>query len=95
MYDDARFLRRGPATGGHIPPKYPLQQLSDTPMAIFWGDRDFLTDIDSTLSQLPRAGVVLMKRIEGYEHLDFLWAGRTESGRVWIAVGFILAPWRD
>jgi lysosomal acid lipase/cholesteryl ester hydrolase len=55
----------------HRPQIYPLSQIQ-TPIALFYGGSDKLPNIDYLLSELRT--IVWSKRIDKYEHLDFMWA---------------------
>ena len=74
MYDDfvTDSTRVGPYSN-HAPFVYPLRQI-DTPMAIFYGSKDTLPDMEWLLTELPSDKVVEKTEIANYEHLDFLWA---------------------
>ena len=50
---------------------YPIQQIR-TPIAIFYGGIDYLTDVQWLIAKLPKGSIV--NRIEEYEHLDMMWA---------------------
>lgn len=62
---------------GHLPPAYPLNQIK-TPLVLFEGTADSLQD--PGLQQLP--SLVGKHDIEGYEHLDFMWA-ESVGEKVW------------
>lgn len=69
---------------GHLPPAYPLQQIT-TPIVLFDGSADSLHD--PSLRQLP--SVVAKYTVQGYEHLDFLWA-ESLSRKVWPVIVSLL-----
>jgi lysosomal acid lipase/cholesteryl ester hydrolase len=56
---------------GHITPAFPLNQIK-TPIAIFIGLKDTLPDLKYTLENCKKP--LLVKTVEDYEHLDFIWA---------------------
>lgn len=66
MFDEGPAMKVGT---GHLPPAYPLAQIQ-TPLVLFEGTSDSLCD--SSLKHLP--SLVGRHDIEGYEHLDFMWA---------------------
>ena len=66
MFDESPSMKVGT---GHLPPAYPLNQIK-TPLILFEGTADSLQD--SSLKHLP--ALVKNYTIEGYEHLDFMWA---------------------
>ena len=74
MYDEGPSMQIGV---GHLPPAYPLHQIS-SPIALFDGTADSLQDV--SLRQLP--AVVAKYSVQGYEHLDFLWA-ESVNRKVW------------
>ncbi|KAI9168546.1 cholesterol esterase [Blastocladiella emersonii ATCC 22665] len=55
----------------HVPAHYPLKNIT-TPIALFYGAKDTLSDLPFLLASLPRPVFVL--KVEDYEHLDCLWA---------------------
>lgn len=59
------------ATFGHVVPAFPTRRIN-TPIAIFYGGQDNLSNIQHLLKDLPEP--VLCRRVDKYEHLDFLWA---------------------
>lgn len=69
---------------GHLPPAYPLNQII-TPIVLFDGTADSLHD--PTLRQLP--AIVAKYSVEGYEHLDFLWA-ESVGRKVWPVIVSLL-----
>ncbi|CAG8439281.1 7438_t:CDS:2 [Ambispora leptoticha] len=72
MYDDLPpYSSKGSITHG-----FPTKQIK-TPIAVFYGGSDSLVDIDMLLKQLPKP--VLVKKVEKYEHLDFLWASEVHE----------------
>ncbi|CAJ0627647.1 13436_t:CDS:2 [Entrophospora sp. SA101] len=58
---------------------FPLNQIS-TPLALFYGGRDNLINIEFLMNKLNNnqqgkdSVIVSVNKIENYEHLDFLWA---------------------
>lgn len=75
-----QMFDEGPAfkvSTGHLPPTYPLNQIQ-TPLILFEGTQDSLQD--SSLKRLP--SLAARHEIEGYEHLDFMWA-ESLSLQVW------------
>lgn len=74
MYDEGPSVQVGI---GHLPPAYPLHQIT-TPIALFDGTSDSLQD--ASLRHLP--AVLAKYSVEGYEHLDFLWAESVHR-KVW------------
>lgn len=66
MFDEGPAMK---VSSGHLPPEYPLKQIK-TPLVLFEGTADSLQD--SSLKQLP--SLIGKHFIEGYEHLDFMWA---------------------
>lgn len=66
MFDEGPAMK---VATGHLPPAYPLQQIK-TPLVLFEGTSDSLHD--SSLKHLP--SLIGRHDIEGYEHLDFMWA---------------------
>ena len=51
---------------GYCPSRFPTQQIA-TPIAVFYGGRDSLVDINVLTRQLPKC--VLLKEVKKYEHL--------------------------
>lgn len=74
MFDEGPSMKVGT---GHLPPSYPLHQIK-TPLILFEGTADSLQD--SSLKHLP--ALVKNYTVEGYEHLDFMWADSVGS-KVW------------
>ena len=74
MFDEGPAMK---VASGHLPPAYPLNQIQ-TPLVLFEGTSDSL--YDSSLKRLP--SLTGRHDIEGYEHLDFMWAG-SASEKVW------------
>ena len=66
MFDEGPAMK---VASGHLPPEYPLKQIK-TPLVLFEGTADSLQD--ASLKQLP--SLVGKHFVEGYEHLDFIWA---------------------
>lgn len=56
----------------HLPPKFPIKQIT-TPIAIFYGSDDTLVDFDVLKAELPPL-LAYVKKLHGWEHMDFLWA---------------------
>ncbi len=81
MYDEGPSMEIG---CGHLPPAYPLGQIT-APVALFDGTSDSLHD--TSLRQLP--AVVAKYTVQGYEHLDFLWA-ESLSRKVWPVIVSLL-----
>ncbi|KAF9018470.1 alpha/beta-hydrolase [Hymenopellis radicata] len=52
------------------PARFPTKNIV-TPIVLMYGDQDSLVDIHVMVDQLPKHTVV--RRLEGYEHLDILW----------------------
>ncbi|KAF2860416.1 alpha/beta-hydrolase [Piedraia hortae CBS 480.64] len=52
-------------------PKFPTKNIS-TPIVLVYGGRDSLVNIDIMKRELPSH--TLVRRVDDYEHLDFLWA---------------------
>ncbi|KAL7753319.1 cholesterol esterase [Sorochytrium milnesiophthora] len=70
MYDDAPgFLNAQSMT--HVAPRYPLSNIK-TPIALFYGAADTLSDISFLIADLPKPAFVL--KVMDYEHLDCIWA---------------------
>lgn len=74
MYDEGPSMK---VASGHLPPAYPLHQIK-TPLILFEGTSDSLKD--SSLQHLP--SLIERHTIEGYEHLDFMWAESVDQ-QVW------------
>lgn len=74
MFDESPSMKVGT---GHLPPAYPLKQIK-TPLILFEGTADSLQDL--SLTHLP--ALVKNYTIEGYEHLDFMWADSV-GNKVW------------
>lgn len=74
MFDEGPAMK---VASGHLPPEYPLKQIK-TPLVLFEGTLDSLQD--SSLKHLP--SLVGKHIIEGYEHLDFIWAANV-GDQVW------------
>ncbi|KAJ8318407.1 hypothetical protein KUTeg_003498 [Tegillarca granosa] len=58
-----------------IPPLYHVDQMR-TPVALFTGTNDFLADpidVENLMGKLTNS-IVYHKDIDGWEHLDFIWA---------------------
>ena len=56
------------------PPEYHVGNLT-VPVALFWGDNDFLADprdVERLIPQIPH--LIYNKEIKNFEHLDFIWA---------------------
>eukprot|EP00057_Strongylocentrotus_purpuratus_P023039 XP_011677513.1 PREDICTED: gastric triacylglycerol lipase [Strongylocentrotus purpuratus] len=56
------------------PPEYHVGNLA-VPVALFWGDDDFLADpqdVERLIPQIPH--LIYNKEIKNFEHLDFIWA---------------------
>eukprot|EP00057_Strongylocentrotus_purpuratus_P024765 XP_011679239.1 PREDICTED: gastric triacylglycerol lipase-like [Strongylocentrotus purpuratus] len=56
------------------PPEYHVENLN-VPVALFWGDNDFLADpqdVGRLIPQIPH--LIYNKEIKNFEHLDFIWA---------------------
>ncbi|XP_030835488.1 gastric triacylglycerol lipase [Strongylocentrotus purpuratus] len=56
------------------PPEYHVGNLA-VPVALFWGDNDFLADpqdVERLIPQIPH--LIYNKEIKNFEHLDFIWA---------------------
>lgn len=72
-YDDAYNQSRD-----HVVPAYPTAFNIKTPMAIFHGSADSLSNIEKLSEDVNIKGtnskVVKVLEVAGYEHLDFLWA---------------------
>jgi len=72
FYDDLPTPPRFSAhSQTHVAPPYPTTQIQ-TPIAVFYGGSDTLSDMDVFFNQLPTP--VFTKEVSHYEHLDFLWA---------------------
>ncbi|KAI8052160.1 putative triglyceride lipase-cholesterol esterase [Syncephalis plumigaleata] len=56
---------------GHISLTYPTQRIR-TPIALFYGGCDSLSNIHELLKDLPEP--LCARKIDHFEHLDFLWA---------------------
>ena len=74
MFDEGPAMK---VATGHLPPAYPLTQIQ-TPLILFEGTADSLHD--ASLKRLP--SLAAKHDIEGYEHLDFMWA-ESVSKTVW------------
>ena len=74
MFDEGPAMKLGT---GHLPPAYPLNQIQ-TPLILFEGTADSL--YDASLKKLP--SLAGRHDIDGYEHLDFMWA-ESVSEKVW------------
>ncbi|XP_047362652.1 lipase 3-like isoform X2 [Vespa velutina] len=77
--------------GSTQPPKYNLEKVK-VPVAVFYGENDFLThslDIQKTINKLPN--VIETKKIEyiKFNHIDFLW-GRDAKTLVYNKVVAVL-----
>ncbi|KAJ6257566.1 hypothetical protein Dda_7351 [Drechslerella dactyloides] len=72
MYDDDLQLSMGWGYGRSFykVARFPTRNIS-APVVLVYGGSDSLVDIDVMMRELPRHTVA--KRIEHYEHLDFLW----------------------
>jgi lysosomal acid lipase/cholesteryl ester hydrolase len=57
---------------GHQIPRYPLETIK-TPICVFYGSDDTLCDLEYTRKALGDK-IVSEHRLDGYEHLDFLFA---------------------
>ena len=57
---------------GHVPSRYPLESIC-TPVVVFYGAQDTLCDPAYTRRHLGKR-MVAEHCVEGYEHLDFLFA---------------------
>ncbi|KAI9296939.1 putative triglyceride lipase-cholesterol esterase [Neoconidiobolus thromboides FSU 785] len=72
LYDDLPLpVMESESSRSHVVPGYPTSQIQ-TPLAVFYGEADTLSDMSQLLSQLPAP--IFCKGIKGFEHLDFLWA---------------------
>ncbi|KAK4880454.1 hypothetical protein RN001_008600 [Aquatica leii] len=63
--------------GQSTPPKYDLRQVT-SPVALYYSDNDLLsavTDVDRLSIEL--SNVVVKKMVNGYNHLDYLWAANS------------------
>ncbi|KAK5670802.1 hypothetical protein BDV3_005007 [Batrachochytrium dendrobatidis] len=69
MYDDLPPMMPNGVEGYHIP-RFPTSQIQ-TPIAIIYGGKDTLPDMDYILKNTPMPSYIL--KIEEYEHLQFLW----------------------
>ncbi|KAJ3369005.1 cholesterol esterase [Allomyces arbusculus] len=87
MYDDAPGLL-APHALTHVPASYPLRNIK-TPIALFYGGRDTLSDLGFLLTQLPTPAFVL--KVQEYEHLDCLWASSAHSRLFPAVVGVMRA----
>ncbi|KAJ3006064.1 cholesterol esterase [Thoreauomyces humboldtii] len=70
MYDESPTLLPHSASG-HVVPKFPTEHIQ-TPIALFYGGKDTLADMDWLLSET--ATPVYCLKVDEYEHLCFLWA---------------------
>ena len=61
---------------GHRPQAYPLSQIP-TPIALFYGGSDKLPNMEFLFSELRT--IVFTRKVDEYEHLDFLWAHNADS----------------
>jgi lysosomal acid lipase/cholesteryl ester hydrolase len=61
----------------HLPAKFPTKQIT-TPIALFYGSADTLVDYDILTENLPPK-LAFVKKIQGWEHMDFLWARGLEK----------------
>jgi len=75
---DDNIKNRNPASSykSYVLPSY-LPSRIKCPMAVFYGGRDTVPQMDWLLSQLPEGTFV--HREESYEHLDFVWAKTAPS----------------
>ncbi|XP_054773172.2 gastric triacylglycerol lipase-like [Lytechinus pictus] len=56
------------------PPEYYVGNLT-VPVALFWGENDFLADPQDVEKLIPRIPhLIYNKKIPNFEHLDFIWA---------------------
>lgn len=69
QYDENQNFQKG--YRGTQPQGYPVHQIGCR-MALFYGAADSLTDIQWLLNQIPAD--TPRERIEGYEHMDLIWA---------------------
>lgn len=67
-----RMYNNGRDDLGLVVPRYPLESIT-TPVVVFYGSEDTLCDPQYTRQHLGE-GMVAEHCIEGYEHLDFLFA---------------------
>ncbi|KAI8072907.1 Alpha/Beta hydrolase protein [Gongronella butleri] len=70
-------FKRVSSVTDHVPPKFPTRQIK-APIALFYGGSDSLVNIDVLLGDLPRP-LAYIKKVEQWEHLDFVWANDIES----------------
>ncbi|CAG8517399.1 16208_t:CDS:2 [Funneliformis mosseae] len=71
MFNDSPPYSYTSTSLGYSCQKFPTLQIT-TPIAIFYGGRDSLGDMNMLLKQIPAP--VLVREVLDYEHLDFLWA---------------------
>ena len=78
MYDDNPPVLPTAADShyGHHIPRYPTTGIQ-TPVAIFYGGRDTLPDMDYILGQCSQ--IISLLKIDEYEHLQFLWGRGTDQ----------------
>eukprot|EP01104_Vermistella_antarctica_P013604 TRINITY_DN4148_c0_g1_i1.p1 TRINITY_DN4148_c0_g1~~TRINITY_DN4148_c0_g1_i1.p1 ORF type:complete len:540 (+),score=149.04 TRINITY_DN4148_c0_g1_i1:449-2068(+) len=75
MYDDTHhFNPLSEKYNRYVVPSYPLHRIT-CPMAVFYGGKDNLADVDTLLSELHDETIVHEE--PDYEHLDYLWARNT------------------
>lgn len=61
------------------PPEYHVENLT-TPVALFWGVDDVLADPEDVERLIPKIPhLIYNKKIENFEHLDFIWAMDAKS----------------
>ncbi|ORX59550.1 alpha/beta-hydrolase [Hesseltinella vesiculosa] len=70
-------FKRSSSVTDHVPPKFPTRQIK-TPMAVFYGGSDSLVNFGVLSHDLPRP-LAYIKRIDAWEHLDFVWATDIET----------------
>ncbi|KAI8919749.1 Alpha/Beta hydrolase protein [Entophlyctis helioformis] len=94
MYDDNPPVLPTAQEGYHVP-RFPTTHIQ-TPIAIFYGGKDTLPDMDYIIRKSPKPTLLL--KIEEYEHIQFLW-GRGIDKVVYPAVLGLLAEhaevWAD
>ncbi|XP_071507660.1 gastric triacylglycerol lipase-like [Diadema antillarum] len=78
MYDYGRKQNRI-RYNSTTPPEYHVEDLK-VPVALFWGDDDFLADPKDVANLIPRIRkLIFNKEIKNFEHLDFIWAMDAKS----------------
>ncbi|ORZ18776.1 Alpha/Beta hydrolase protein [Absidia repens] len=80
MFDEMHSrlpFKRPSSVTDHIAPKFPTKQIK-TPMALLYGGSDSLVNFEVLSADLPRP-LAYIKRIDTWEHLDFIWAKGIEN----------------